>query len=220
MKQTSLACRISFISIALAILLAGCIGVSKSPTPRFYTLQAVAAEKAERKHNNPSNVIIGIGPAKVPEYLNRPQIVTMEENNRLNFAEFDRWGEPLDFALPRVVAANLAILLPKTTIETSPWNLSVPVKYQVIITVTRLESRLDRNLFFAAQWSVIDLETKEMVESGKSSVTKPVEPPDFSGIAAALSAACYSLSADIAERLATLSCQNGKSISAKTQEHY
>jgi len=204
MKNAMSTCRLPLLSAVLAVTLAGCVGISKSPPSRFYFIQTVTREKSEMKYDKPANVIIGIGPVKVPEYLKRPQIATVGESNRLHFAEFDRWGEPLDLSLPRIMAANLAALLPQATIETSPWNLLMPVKYQVIITVTSLESHLNQDLSLAAQWAIIDLDTKAMVESGKSRIKQPVERPGYSGLAAALSMAWASLSTEIAGRLAAL----------------
>jgi len=204
--KTGLLC----LCIAIASALAGCVGISKSPAPRFYALKAGGGESQAKKYDAPANLVVGIGPVKVPEYLNRPQIVTALESNRLNIAEFDRWGETLDLALPRVIAGNLAILLPKTTIETSPWNLSVPVKYQVLVTVTRLECSLDKEILLAAQWSLLDLETRSMVASEKSLIVRPVEPQGYAGLAAALSSACAALSGEIAGRLATLPSGNEK----------
>jgi len=165
--------------------------------------------RADKKPGVLPAVIIGIGPVKVPEYLNRPQIVTADGTNLLSFAEFDRWGEPLEFALPRIISDNLSVLLPAATIVTSPWNISIPVKYQVIIDVARLECRLDKELCLAAQWSVIDLDSRKMLITKKSEFSKPVDPPNYSGLAGTLSMECASLSGEIAESLSSLAAQPG-----------
>ena len=53
----------------------------------------------------------GIGPIKIPEYLNQPKIVTRKGPNELTLAEFDRWAERLKDNLTRVLAKNLSNLL-------------------------------------------------------------------------------------------------------------
>jgi len=168
MKYEKIGYKTGLICLVLVSVLGGCIGMSKSPAPRFYALQAIDKSQADKTFDVPSTVIIGIGPVKVPEYLNRPQIVTEDDDNLLTFAEFDRWGEPLDLALPRLISDNLSVLFPAATIATSPWNLSIPVRYQVIIDVVRLESRLDKNLSLTVQWSVIDLDSRKMLITKRS----------------------------------------------------
>ena len=210
MKNAGIEYKTLLLALMLAPALSGCIGMSKSPPPRFYDLQAIAGDEGIKKYNVPSSVIIGIGPVKVPEYLNRPQIVTVDENDMLSFAQFDRWGEPLEFALLQLFVNNLSVLMPAANIAASPWNLALPVKYQVIMDVVRLESRLDKDLSFTVQWSVIDLENKKMVFTKRSGFSKPIESHSYSGLAKTLNMECASLSGEIAKTLSSLAAQPGK----------
>ena len=212
MKQVNLGFNTGAVGLilAFAFALGGCIAMSNSPTPRFYAVPAIDESYAGEKFNIPSSIIIGIGPVKVPEYQNRPQIVTQDTNNLITFAQFDRWAEPLDLALLSLISANLSAILPGATLAASPWNLDIPVKYQVIMDVVRLESRLDNDLSFSVQWSVIDLENKKMVLTKKSEFSKPIEPHNYSGLAKTLSKECASLSGEIAKTLSLLMAQPGK----------
>jgi uncharacterized lipoprotein YmbA len=63
---------------------------------------------------------IGIGPVTLPKYLDRPQIVTFTSPYALNVVEFDRWAEPLESTFVRVLAENLALLLPRAHVVVSP----------------------------------------------------------------------------------------------------
>jgi uncharacterized lipoprotein YmbA len=78
--------------VCLALALIGCMSVPNSPTPRFYMLQAVNENQVSKKTNIASDVVIGVGPVKIPEYQDRPQIVTQDKEEMLKFAQFDRWG--------------------------------------------------------------------------------------------------------------------------------
>jgi uncharacterized lipoprotein YmbA len=167
-------------------------------------LKAIDRQQVNDKFNLPPSLIIGIGPIKVPEYQNRPQIVTQDENGLLTFAQFDRWGESLDLALLHLLAANFAVMLPKCSIALSPWNFSIPVKYQVIMEIVRMESRLDKDISLIVQWSIIDLEKKKMALTKRSEFRQPVNPHNYSGLAEALSVACASLSVEITEALISL----------------
>lgn len=210
MKQVRLGYNTGLVCLTLVLILGGCIAISNSPPPRFYALQAIDDSQVSEKFDIPSSVIIGIGPVKVPEYQNRPQIVTQDTNNLITFAQFDRWGEPLELALPRLVSADLSVMLPGANLEISPWNLAVPVKYQVIMDVVRLESRLDDDLSLTVQWSVIDLENKKMMLTKKSEFSKPIEPHNYPGLVKTLSMECALLSGEIAKTLSSLVVQSGE----------
>lgn len=204
MKQTGFVC---YAFVACAILFfasGGCISAPNTPNPRFYTLGAVGKNQAEQKFNIAPNTIIGVGPVRIPEYLNRPQIVTKDKEGMLTFAQFDRWGESLDFALARLISANLMVMLERVNMEVYPWNIAVPVKYQVLVDVVQLESELDKDLVFAVQWSILDAQNSKMMLTKRFEFSKPIDPHNYSGLVKTLSTACASLSSEIAEAVATL----------------
>jgi len=188
----------------LALFLSGCISISSSPTPHFYKLQAINADQVSEKMNMASNVLIGVGPVKIPEYQDRPQIVTLGKEKTLKFAQFDRWGESLDLGLARLIREDLTAILPEAKFTSYPWNQSMPVKYQVVVEIVQLDSELDKDLFLVAQWQVIDARTTKTVIIKRSELRQPVIPQDYPGLAKALSTACASLSGEIAKALATL----------------
>ncbi|MFA5114813.1 MAG: PqiC family protein [Candidatus Omnitrophota bacterium] len=217
MKKSSLLYGMVTAALVFSLALGGCISIPKSPNPRFYTLSATAKGDVTGKADIPPDVIIGIGPVKIPEYLNRPQIVTQDKKKMLNFAEFDRWGEQLDFGINRLIYENLAVLLPGATTEMFPWNLLIPVKYQVVVNVIRLDSELDKDLSFVAQCSVLDLESKQMVFTKRVQIRQPIVPQSYPGLVQALNVVVTSLSKDIAEELVSLANQDTKKGEASAQ---
>ncbi len=186
------------------LALSGCITAPDTPAPRFYRLQSADNIQAGAKSSLISNVVIGVGPVSIPEYQNRPQIVTQNENKMLTIAQFDRWGEPLDLALARLVSDNLAALLEGVTIKTYPWNLAIPVKYQLVLDVVKLESQLDKDLFFTVQWSILNAQTYKMILMKKSEFRLPIDPHNYSGLVKTLSNACAALSSEIAKAFESL----------------
>jgi len=188
----------------ISLILAGCLSASSTPNPRFYALSAVGAQEAGRKFDIPAGMVIGIGPVEIPEYLNRPQMVTQDNSGMLTFAQFDRWGESLDIGLERLINENLIAMLPKATIEPFPWNVNVFVRYQVIISLIRLDSELDKDMQFTAQWSIIDLKDKRVLVTKRSEFRRPIAPHNYSGLAKTLSSISASLSGEIAGALASL----------------
>ncbi len=184
--------------------LSGCLSVSSSPNAKFYMLEPMEKDQVSGEFNIPSGVIIGVGPAEIPEYLDRPQIVTKNRDGTLSIAQFDRWGESLDLGLVRLVDENLSLILPGVPLEMFPWNLNIDVRYQVIISVVKLESRLNKDLNLVVQWSLIDLKKKELAFSKRSEFLEPIQPHNYAGLTRALSVSCASLSTEIAHGLSTV----------------
>ncbi len=187
--------------VCFVLVLSGCISVPNSPTPRFYVLQAVDGNQVGKKINIASELLIGIGPVKIPEYQDRPQIVTQSKEKTLNFAQFDRWGESLRLGVARLIREDLTVMLPGAKFSLYPWNLSIPVKYQVAVEIVQLDSELDKDLFLVAQWLVIDVQNTETLVIKRSEFSQPIIPQNYSGLAKTLSMACASLSGEIAEAL-------------------
>jgi len=190
--------------LCLALALSGCISVPNSPTPRFYVLQAVDENSVSKKINMNSNMVIGVGPVKIPEYQDRPQIVTSGKEKMLKFAQFDRWGESLTLGVARLIREDLTVMLPGAKCTLYPWNSTIGVEYQVTVEIVQLDSELDKDLFLAAQWLVIDVQNTKTMIIKRSEFRQPIIPQNYSGLVKTLSSACASLSGEIAEVLRTL----------------
>ena len=124
-------------------LLAGCVSVPTSPNPRFYMLRSAAKDQMPGISDPISGIVVAVGPIKIPEYQDRPQIVTQDRDGMLTFAQFDRWGESLDQGIQRVIAENLAAMLPKAVFGIFPCNHAMSVKYQVIAEIIKLDSDIN-----------------------------------------------------------------------------
>jgi uncharacterized lipoprotein YmbA len=75
-------------------ILGGCLPKPSAPT-KLYILSPLAGPAVEM-HNKTDEIFmtIGVGPVHLPEYLDRPEIVTRINPNELKLAEFDIWAEP------------------------------------------------------------------------------------------------------------------------------
>ena len=93
--------------IVFILGMAGCVSVGTSPSPRFYMLSAIEKDKVLQTFDIKPNVIIEVGPVKIPEYQNRPQIVIQNKDKTLTFSEFNRWGESLDVSLARLINQDI-----------------------------------------------------------------------------------------------------------------
>lgn len=191
-------------------VLSGCVAISRSPSPRFYKLDSISQEQVGGKFKVANDEIIGIGPVKIPEYLNRPQIVTLDNNKMITFAEFDRWGEPLDFAIARILNENLKEIIECKDMEMFPWNIFIPVKFQVVLDVIELDVNISKNLSLSAQWSILDLKNKNLVFSKRSVLKEDINPRNYSGVVGALNTALSKISIEIGQELSRLLSQEKK----------
>lgn len=98
--------------------------------------------------------MIGITQISLPEYLDRPQIVTSGEGNRLVLADFDRWAEPLAEAAARVLTADLVALLPQYQVRHRGWLDKRALDYLVTIEIVRFEGPLGGDVVLSTAWAV------------------------------------------------------------------
>jgi uncharacterized lipoprotein YmbA len=76
----------------------------------FYYLDSpmTAKQAADLSEDGPA-VLIGQG--SIAKYLDQPQIVTSSRPNEINYSETQRWAEPLDENITRVLIDHLALEL-------------------------------------------------------------------------------------------------------------
>jgi hypothetical protein len=192
------------IAIALA---AGCSILSPRPDPtKFYVLTATSTGAATPAPGATSRLVIGLGPVKLPAYLEHAEVITRVAPNRLDLSSTDRWAEPLDENFKRVLAADLTTLIGTDQVLQFPWDLSITIDYRIELNVERFERDGSGGAQLAAIWIIRD---------GRSDRVLLTRPADFtesagSGIessAAALSADLNDLGKQLADAIIDLNQQ-------------
>jgi uncharacterized lipoprotein YmbA len=194
----------------LVILQAGCISVSSSPSPQLYMPHSMPKDQALQKFDFPQGVFIGVGPVRVPEYIDRPQMITRTKSGRLDIAQFDRWAEPIDSAMLRMLDENLVVMLSGVNTVKFPWSVNSPIRYQLGLDVIQMDSDLEKDLTLIVRWNIYDMVARQMVFSKRSQIVTPIIPHDYFGLSEALSAAVAKLSGEIAEQLSIAAKQPEK----------
>lgn len=92
----------------LASLLGGCLG--KSSPSQFYLLEPLAFAAAPVPAGG--TPLVALAPVHVPEYVDRPQIVRAVGGNAYRLDELNRWAEPLEDNVARVLIQDLSLLVP------------------------------------------------------------------------------------------------------------
>lgn len=172
-------------ALLVATLVAGCA----SPEPRYYTLAqgpATAAIAAMPAVANTEPLWIEVAPVRVPERLNRPQLVVRDTRNGneagLKLLDLSRWSSPLPDemrdALSQRLQANLG------AVDTYQQGLSdVAPVYRITTDVVRLDADIGQRAGATINWTVRRLPDGKVV-SGRTQ-SDLAAPGEVEGVVAA-----------------------------------
>ena len=194
----------TFLTAALAISLAGCATLSAQPDPsRFFTLSSLSPDE-QSTGARVQGISLGIGPVTLPGYLDRQEIVTRIAQNQIRLSEHDRWAEPLDEGVARVLSQNLASLLRAERITSYPWPIDRRPVYHVEIELLRFETDSGQEAHLAARWTLRHMGKKDTVRYRETHLTRTAKTRTTAASVAALSEALAGLSREIAEAVETM----------------
>jgi uncharacterized protein len=183
--------------IVLASMAAG--GCATSPPSQFYLMTPLPeADMPRHTAQRDMGPALGVGPVKLPAYLDRPEVVTRSGPNALQIAEFNRWGEPLEDNFERVLAMNLGVLADTDRVSLYPWPQSSPIDYQVTVDVDRFDAAAGTQVVLIARWNLFIGAEGRAVRSGRTVVTVPAVTASYEALAGAMSDAVATLAREIA----------------------
>jgi uncharacterized lipoprotein YmbA len=182
--------------LALAAL-AGCglLGSPKPDTTRFYTL---ATPTPEGGRGNGS-LAIGLGPNTWPGYLDRPQLVTRLDEERVVLAPSDRWAEPLRTQFERGLSYHLMSVLGTDDVVVFPWWPGRRIDVIVEVNVRAFEAASDGFAHLDALWTVKEAHHDKALQNGQRSIREPISPGGTEQAVAALGRALGQLGDAIAD---------------------
>jgi uncharacterized protein len=192
----------------LVVILTGC---ASSPSSKFYQLNPLQdSASITRDASSGRNLIIVVGPVHIPDYLDRPQIVTRAGANELKLSEFDRWAGSLENDVTRVLVEDISSLLAADRFSAVRWTpyleSQVPASYRVEVFVDRLEGTLGDSVLLKAQWAVF-AGNGSLLLKRESMIREQINGRSYDALVAAMSRAIERLSRDIADGMNSVSQQ-------------
>jgi uncharacterized lipoprotein YmbA len=184
----------------LAFVLVGCSLVSppKGITPRSFVLTPISGPSPTGRITS-TNIVVGIHGVKLPGYLSGKSFVMRRENNEIVHLESADWAERLDTSLQRVLATDLAGLIPTDQVRLTRWGAEeVAVEVDVNVDRFDVDSRGEGTL--VAWWRLVLPGGDKILASGKFSASRKGPPPDKDPLGA--SNLMSHLASDLAETLA------------------
>jgi uncharacterized lipoprotein YmbA len=202
MMRFNRSCLLGTALIALIVSFGGCLGTGTQKPTDFYLLQPLNSSVEARGVIAGEEFVLGVGPVRVQEYLNRPQIVTRTSTNEIKIHDFHYWGEPLSSNFTAILAQNLSILLSTDRTLIFPYRSKqeLPLDYQVVVDVIRFDGEPGVKASLLAQYYILKFEGNERKQTvtRQTSFSKPLADKSFETLVATLSALVADLSREIA----------------------
>ena len=192
--------------VALMLVLGGCLGGgSQTPPTRYFVLNSLhTAENKKQPVAELKDAIVVVGPLALTQVLDRPQIIIRQSNNEIRVSDLDRWAEPLQENLIRVVVDNLAVLLSSGRVIRFPPARSIPVTYQVIIEVTRFDGNPKEQVMLRARWTILGDKGDSVLLEQESVLNELSNGDTTAEMVSAQSRLVAKFSREIAEAIKTL----------------
>ncbi len=138
----------------LAVLVSGCM--KKSQPTSFFTLTAAvndhgSTEKLTAAHD----LIVGVGPLSLADYLAQSRIVTRIDDNMVGQAEFNQWSGSFKNNIINVLADNISrSILGTDKVFVHPWRSFIPIDYQIVLEISRFDGTPEGQIL-EARWTVL-----------------------------------------------------------------
>lgn len=195
------ASRIALLSLS-TLLLGGCYFLGgSSPQTRFYALEVIPDPVAQ---SAAAPVRIGIGPVRIPDSLQRPQIVTRGDAFERSYADFDHWAGSLEANLLRVLGAGLMAQLPAIEVQLHPWPHTREIDYQVRVDVLRMDGTRGESATLEGTLTWIDRDARRELAFERFNLRAVPENGSYHALVGAWSGLANQLREQIAARAATL----------------
>lgn len=190
------------ITSGLLFILSGCsILIPQADPTRYYVLKA----RSQGSLTSGQKIAVGVGPATIPGYLNRDEIVTEGPASGLDLADYHVWGESLEKAVTRVVAKNMSRLLNSPAVVPFP-DADTKFDYRATIVIRRFEMGADHKVHLDVSYIIDPAAGLAIPGSSRSRdiVVAVPQPDSYDSVVDTMSQALASLSNSIARDVLTL----------------
>lgn len=183
----------------ISLLLTAC---STSPPVRYFSLSSPVPDG--RKDFNEA-VVLGLGPMRMAEYLNRSQIVTRGAGAEVKVDEFNRWAEPLAVAFHRVVSTDIDNMMDGVSVLAFPWESAVrsQVNYRLLGDVIRFDADRSGRVVLETQWGITAADSGKAVVKPRRTryETQTGSPDDPAAVASAMNETLVKFSRDVVSEI-------------------
>jgi uncharacterized protein len=181
--------------LAMVLVFSACAG--KSASSKFYVLNSLPQPALSA----PEGATIGVLPVTMPDYLDRPQVVTRVSENEINLDEFSRWAEPLKDSFTRALVQDLSTLLNTAKVIKTTGSPGIPMALLVGVEVVQFDGTLGGDVVLIVRWGLFGAEGKKLLVGKRSTFKEGTGAATYEAYVAAESRAVAALSREIAEAI-------------------
>jgi hypothetical protein len=144
--------------------------------------------------------VIGVLKVTVPGWIDRAQITGRTTTGEVASDEYARWGEPVGRGIQRVLAENLAVLLPDRRIVTAPFAPGDDPSRRVEVIVAEAARQADGTVLLESRWWVLGRHGATLAQGRSRQRTRPPDAGAM-GTVAGLNETLAGLSREICDAL-------------------
>jgi uncharacterized lipoprotein YmbA len=179
------ATRIAALLLA-ASLASGCSILRAAPDTSKYFLLSSTDQAAIAHAGMHSEIRFGLGPVKLPGYLDTQQIVRTGAGGGVDYVRGAFWAESLADGFSRSLLYRTGARIGTPNAVAYPWYATAGVQWKVPVDVLRFEATSDGRAVLVARWSV-ERTSDGRVMAGAQSVLEETAGGDPAVIVDALS---------------------------------
>ncbi len=185
-------------AIVAAGLAVGCLG--SSPNVSLFTMNAVSDSLATSAADG---LAIGVGPIRVPRYLDRPEWVTRPggSTSRLEIDAYRHWAGGFSSNVLSTLGENLGAKLDTQRVVVYPAQTALAFDYRVAVDFHALEGIGGEALVLRASWVIRAGSAGGGPWSGQFTIRRPIGGAGSDGLVAAHNEALDLLADAIASRI-------------------
>ncbi len=204
----------SFWIVVSAVVVCSYItGCGSSRPAKYYSLYSVESTPTASSGSLGSQdqyLTVGIGPIEIPDYMDRPQVVTRMSQHEFAVNEYERWAGSFETDVRRVVMENLSLLLAEKQVYLVPWAQGGIQNYRLSLDVARFDAVSGGEVFLSAKWTIYNQDGRTVAMRRLSNIKKPLNGRDVTTTVTAMSQALGSLCQDMANGLTSVLSERNK----------
>lgn len=158
------------VALLAAALASGCsvLGKAAPDRSRYFVLTSTEAAAAAAPQRTRADVHFGLGPVKLPGYLDSQSLVSTGAGGSVSYVPNAYWAEPLEPGFARALLHRTGARLGTTHGVAYPWYSTTRVDWKVPVDVLRFEATSDGRAVLVARWSVQRTKDSVTVAGGES----------------------------------------------------
>lgn len=159
---------------ALAVVLAaGCAGILQAEPDKSHYFVLSSEGSAATKPGTRSDLWLGLGPVKIPGYLDTQNIVRSDGNGSIRYLPDAFWAESLVDSFTRALLYRTGTRIGTTHVTPFPWYSTTRVDWKVPVDVLRFEATSDGRVVLVARWTVQRTKDGTVVAGAESVLEEP-----------------------------------------------